>query len=77
MSKTNVVPGVYRHYKGARYTVLFVAQNASNHDGRAAEKIVVYVSLTYGRIFTRSEREFTETIRLPNTNEEVQRFTPE
>lgn len=52
--------GVYRHYKGDFYCVLFVAHNANTY--RDDIPVVVYVSLKTGVIYTRSEIEFHELV---------------
>lgn len=54
-------PGIYRHYKGARYRVIGTALNAGNqHD--STEKVVVYVSQANLRMYTRPLTEFTELV---------------
>lgn len=56
-----IIPGVYKHYKGGYYRVLFVAKNSNNsgHD----EDVVVYVSLSEpGRISVRNADEFDEIV---------------
>jgi hypothetical protein len=56
-----ITPGLFNHYKGAYYRVLFIAKN-SNNSGND-ENVVVYVSLSEpGRISVRDEAEFDETI---------------
>lgn len=70
----DVVPGVYMHYKGGKYRVLFVAKESTN--ARSGGKTVVYVSLTNGNIFTRDLSEFTETVKMPD-GKEVPRFALE
>ncbi len=52
-------PGIYRHYKGGLYRVLFNATESTNgpHNGR---ELVVYVSLAKGAIRVRAEDEFHE-----------------
>ena len=59
-----VTPGVYKHYKGGRYTVLHVADDSTNK--RVGNKLVVYVSLTYGKIKCRDLKEFTQVIKWPD-----------
>ena len=51
---------VYTHYKGALYTVLFVATNSTNaSDGR---RLVVYRSRTGGEVYARDLEEFIEDV---------------
>ncbi|MBV9169080.1 MAG: DUF1653 domain-containing protein [Chloroflexi bacterium] len=53
-------PGIYRHWKGGFYRVLFTALDSTNaHERRS---LVVYVSLNrdYGSINVRDEEEFHE-----------------
>jgi hypothetical protein len=45
------VPDVYKHYKGSLHRVLFVAEAKEVTD--PPERVVTYVSLATGRIFTR------------------------
>ncbi len=51
--------GIYRHYKGGLYRVLFVAHESTN--AREGNGVVVYVSLKTGRINVRDEGEFHST----------------
>jgi hypothetical protein len=54
-------PGVYRHYKGGLYRVLFVARMSTN--GPTEDRPhVVYVSLAHGVINIRDEEEFHEIV---------------
>lgn len=58
-----VTPGIYRHYKGAYFLVLFTARNATNSGNY--EDVVVYVSLDdphAGNINVRDAIEFLEPI---------------
>lgn len=55
---------VYAHYKGGKYLVLFLADESTN--ARTGNKVVVYVSLTYGAIKCRDLSEFTEIIEWPD-----------
>lgn len=72
-----MLPGVYRHYKGNLYRLLFVAKDSGNNSPTQNEDIAVYVSLyESGRISTRPMSEFLETVIDPNTNSPVARFTP-
>lgn len=70
----DVVPGVYAHYKGGRYRVLFVAKESTN--AREGGRTVVYVSLSNGNIFTRDIGEFAEPIQWPDGTMRP-RFSPE
>jgi hypothetical protein len=71
---------VWRHYKGGRYIVLFVAET-HEHNG---DLDVVYVSLTTGRIVTRpfsaadsrKQDAWCDTVAWPD-NVMRQRFLPE
>ena len=56
-----IYPGLFQHYKGSFYRVLFIAKDSNNsgNDGN----VVVYVSLSEpGRISVRSEAEFDEDV---------------
>ena len=53
-----VIPGIYKHFKGGMYEVLFVA----NHSEEPHEEFVVYRSLDKGRVWVRSLTMFTEHI---------------
>ena len=56
-----ISPGLFRHYKGGHYRVLFIAKDSNNagNDGN----VVVYVSLGEpGRISVRNEAEFDEDV---------------
>ena len=52
-----VIPGVFRHFKGGRYRVLFTAK-----DSETQADVVVYLSLTNGVIWTRTTAMFTEVV---------------
>lgn len=56
-----IEPGVYKHFKGDMYRVLFVALSAES-----SEEHVVYVSLKNGSIWTRTWREFNEPVAWPD-----------
>jgi hypothetical protein len=58
---------VYAHHKGGRYLVLSVAEDSTN--SRAGNKLVVYVSLTYGKIKCRDLAEFIEVVQWPDGQE--------
>lgn len=61
---TRTPPGIYRHWKGNLYRVLFVALDSNND--RAHEPTVVYLSLDpgphQGQINVRHESEFHELL---------------
>ena len=64
-----ILPGIYKHYKGNFYRVLFVAKD-SNNGPDEDRNVVVYVSLsaegkTPGRVSVRAEKEFDEYIIAP------------
>ncbi len=55
-----IKPGIYRHYKGNQYKVLFEAT-----DSETEEKVVVYQCL-YGdySMWVRSRKMFLETVKV-------------
>lgn len=55
---------VYEHYKGGKYLVLFVADESTNK--RAGSRVVVYVSLTFGKVKCRDASEFVEVVEWPD-----------
>lgn len=60
-----VQPGrVYKHFKDGQYLVLFVADDSTNN--RKGNKVVVYVSLTYGVVKARDLSEFFEPVTWPD-----------
>ena len=59
-----ISPGMYRHYKGGKYLVLFVADDSTNK--REGNKVVVYASLAHGTINCRDLNEFTEIVAWPD-----------
>jgi hypothetical protein len=70
MSDSRVtIGGLYRHYKGGRYVLLFVATTHA-HNG---DEDAVYVSLTHGHTVTRpyqrdsrKEDSWTDFVRWPD-----------
>ncbi len=62
-------PGVYRHFKGSFYRVLFVATSATNgdEDGRP---VVIYMSMNDGTIYARDEEEFHSPVLWTNPRAE-------
>lgn len=55
---------IYDHHGGGRYLVLFVADDSTN--ARRGNRLVIYVSLTYGKVKCRDLSEFTEEIEWPD-----------
>jgi hypothetical protein len=60
MKPLTTVGGVYKHYKGGRYTVIGVATESTND--RPRRPVVVYVSLEKGTINVRDEAEFHQYV---------------
>lgn len=54
-------PGIYKHYKGGTYRVLFTARQSTNgpSEGRVE---VIYISLKYGHLNARDEEQFHEQV---------------
>jgi hypothetical protein len=54
--------GIYEHYKGGHYRVLFTVRDSTNgpNEGRM---MVVYISLKLGKLHVRDEEQFHEVIR--------------
>ena len=71
MSKPDIKPGVYRHFKGNRYEVLDLAQHSETE-----EWMVVYRAL-YGEhgLWVRPASMWLETVE--RDGKTFQRFTPE
>ena len=66
--QSHIEPGVYQHYKGGYYLVLFVAQNTETEDEE-----VVYQSLSGDlRVWTRPLQMFLENVE--HEGNSVQRF---
>lgn len=53
--------GIYRHYRGGLYTVLFVARNSTNGPDEG-KNVVVYVSHKDGYVSVRDEEQFHELV---------------
>lgn len=60
--------GVYKHYKGGKYKVLYLAKHSETN-----ETVVVYKSLYFGSIHVRPLTMWFDIIKLDE--EEVERFT--
>jgi hypothetical protein len=65
----NFIPGKYRHYKGGEYEALFLAQHTEIED----EEMVVYKSISDGKIWTRPLSMWLETVKVEG--KEIKRFT--
>jgi hypothetical protein len=57
-------PGIYQHFKGGLYRVLFRACQRTNgpDDGKV---VVVYMDLKHGGLHVRDEAEFREMVLAP------------
>ncbi len=53
-------PGLWEHYKGGLYRVLFIATLSEDHKTR----MVIYVSLTNGAVWIRPAREWRQVVTL-------------
>ncbi len=61
-----IKPGIYEHYKGGQYKVLFIALNQSN-DANDEERVVVYEALyenSLSQFWVRLEKDFLEEIEV-------------
>ncbi len=74
-------PGIYRHYKGGMYRVLFTAYNSTNHEASSDYPYVVYVVYISldpgehcGQINVREEEEFNEWLEFQPGQRRRQRF---
>lgn len=65
-----VAPGIWVHFKGGRYRVLFTAK-----DSETQAEMVVYVSLTKGGVWVRPVAMFTEVVDRDGVSQP--RFSPE
>ena len=54
-------PGIYKHFKGGRYSVLLTAL-----DSETTQEVVVYVSLDTGSIWCRPVSMWHEMVRWPD-----------
>jgi molecular chaperone GrpE len=70
------IPGIYKHYKGGKYQVLFIA-----HDKERNHETVVYKELDNEKYYTRSLKNFTAVIKEDkkkiNRFEFIQAVSPE
>lgn len=61
------LPGrVVRHFKGGLYRILFPATSASPGEGFNPDSVFVYMALADGKIWVRSEHEFTDEVKWPD-----------
>lgn len=66
-----IEPGVYRHFKGGFYDVLYVAEDATD-DMTNHGQVVVYRSWLDWKIYVRELREFGSTVntaKYPNADQ--------
>lgn len=67
-SKYYIAPGIYRHYKGGEYEVLFMAKNSET-----LEDMVIYRALYGGHdVWARPAHMWNETVKIGETT--VRRF---
>lgn len=69
-----VLNKIYKHYIDGRYLVLALADESTN--ARKGNRVVVYVSLTYGTVKCRDLSEFMEIVEWPDGSRKP-RFVPE
>lgn len=55
---------IYEHHKGGKYLVLSVAEESTN--ARKGNQVVIYVSLTFGKVKCRDLEEFLEIVEWPD-----------
>lgn len=70
-------PGIYRHRDGGLYRVLGTARDATNGAGEG-RSMVVYVSLSTGKLHVREETQFNEELVVtsyPDTDGDEVRHT--
>jgi len=67
-----VGPNVYRHYKGGLYRVLDDNVMCSTNGLDDGKRMVLYVSMTNGRVFTRTHEQFFELITDGTLTKEAQ-----
>lgn len=53
----NLKPGIYQHYKGGEYELLFIAEQTENHS-----KLAVYRSLKDNHVWARPAKMWTEEV---------------
>jgi hypothetical protein len=56
-----VTPGLYQHYKGGKYRVLFTGTHSETH-----EPLVVYLSLETGEVWVRPETMWHDRVTGPD-----------
>ncbi len=67
------VPGIYRHYKGGLYRLLFIASESTNMR-KDFGPVAVYLSLTTGAFHTRDLGEFLGNVTVPGDSRPCPRF---
>jgi molecular chaperone GrpE len=61
------IPGIYKHYKGGTYQVLFIA-----YDKEKKQKTVVYKEIDNDKYYTRTLKNFTDTVKI--NKKKINRF---
>lgn len=55
-------PGIWKHYKGGLYRVLFNARQETNGNPDNGKLVVVYLDLKYGGLHVRDEEQFHQRV---------------
>lgn len=58
-----IAQGIYRHYKGGLYSVLFVARDSTNGPNEG-KNVVVYMDHKHGYVHVRDEEQFKELVEV-------------
>lgn len=77
MNRPTIRPGIYRHYKGAEYRVLFEAFESTNsREAAPRTRVVVYFSLEKGCMNVRDLEEFVSDVTVEDEGDarEIPRF---
>jgi hypothetical protein len=74
-----MITGIYRHFKGGRYRVLYTATFQTVNDPKLdGIRVAVYLSFENGKVYTRPVAEFGDYVAHPNNPAiSVQRFVLE
>ena len=67
--KETLKPGIYRHFKGGMYELMFISRHSETE-----EEMVIYKSMKDGGYWARPIGMWNETVI--HNGEEVLRFTP-